>query len=61
MTWDKFVWLLLDNADKYFLIAAPVFAIFYIILKKRISYKKIQAKFPKLKDYIREIFFQHFQ
>jgi lathosterol oxidase len=57
MTWDKFVWLLLDNADKYFLIAAPVFLIFYVLLKKRISYKKIQLKFPKLKDYAREIIF----
>jgi Delta7-sterol 5-desaturase len=57
MTWDKFVWLLLDNANKYFLIAAPVFLIFYVFLKKRISYKKIQLKFPKLKDYAREIIF----
>ncbi len=57
MTWDKFIWLVLDNADKYFLIAGPVFLIFYVLLKKRIFYKKIQAKFPKLKDYGREIFF----
>jgi len=57
MTWDKFLWLLLDNADKYFLIAAPVFLIFYVLLKKKIFYKKIQARFPKLKDYAREIFF----
>jgi len=57
MTWDKFLWLLLDNADKYFLIAAPVFLIFYVLLKKKILYKKIQARFPKLKDYAREIFF----
>jgi Delta7-sterol 5-desaturase len=57
MTWDKLVWLLFDNANKYFLIAAPVFLIFYVFLKKRISYKKIQLKFPKLKDYAREIIF----
>ena len=57
MTWDKFVWLLLDNADKYFLIAGPVFLIFYIFLKKKIRYKKIQPNFPKNKDYIREVFF----
>jgi sterol desaturase/sphingolipid hydroxylase (fatty acid hydroxylase superfamily) len=48
---------LLDNADKYFLIAGPVFLLFYILLRKRIDYKKIQLKFPKLKDYKREIFF----
>ncbi len=57
MTWDQFVWLLLDNANKYFLIAGPAFLLFYVLLKKRVSYKKIQAKFPKLKDYIREISF----
>ena len=30
MNWEQFTWLLLDNADKYFLIAGPVFFIFYI-------------------------------
>lgn len=57
MNWDKFVWVLLDNADKYFLIAGPAFFIFYVFLKKKISYKKIQQAFPKKKDYWREIFF----
>lgn len=57
MNWQKFTWLLLDNADKYFLIAGPVFLIFYILLRKKISYKKIQQSFPKRKDYGREIFF----
>ena len=60
MTWDKFVWLLLDNADKYFLMATPFFLIFYVILKKRIAHKKIQLKFPQLKDYAREIIFSTF-
>lgn len=55
MTPDKFIWLLLDNADKYFLIAGPAFLIFYVFLRKRIFYKKIQLRFPKYKDYIREI------
>jgi sterol desaturase/sphingolipid hydroxylase (fatty acid hydroxylase superfamily) len=57
MNWEKFTWLLLDNADKYFLIAAPAFLIFYVFLKKKISYKKIQQRFPKISDYGREIFF----
>jgi Delta7-sterol 5-desaturase len=57
MNWAKFTWLLLDNADKYFLIAGPAFFIFYIFLKKKIRYKKIQYRFPKVKDYGREIFF----
>lgn len=55
MTWDKFTWLLLDNADKYFLIAGPAFLIFYVFLKKIVFYKKIQKRIPKIKDYLREI------
>jgi len=57
MNWGKFTWLLLDNADKYFLIASPVFLIFYVLLRRKITYKKIQQGFPKSKDYGREIFF----
>jgi len=57
MTWDKFVFLLLDNAVKYFFIALPFFLVYYVFFRKRLSYKKIQAKFPKLKDYIRELGF----
>jgi Delta7-sterol 5-desaturase len=57
MNWEQFSWLLLDNASKYFLIAGPAFLIFYLLLKKRLAYKKIQQRFPKLKDYRREIFF----
>jgi sterol desaturase/sphingolipid hydroxylase (fatty acid hydroxylase superfamily) len=57
MDWQKFTWLLLDNADKYFLIAGPAFLVFYILLKNKIRYKKIQQGFPGKKDYWREIFF----
>lgn len=57
MSWENLTWLLLDNADKYFLIASPVFLIFYIFLRKKITYRKIQQRFPKIKDYGREIFF----
>jgi len=57
MNWKQFVWLLLDNADKYFLIAGPAFLIFYVFLRRKINYKKIQKSFPRKKDYWREIFF----
>lgn len=57
MDWQTFTWLLLDNADKYFLIAGPAFVIFYVFLRKKIAYKKIQANFPKRSHYLREIFF----
>jgi lathosterol oxidase len=57
MNWEKFTWLLLDNADKYFLIAGPAFLTYYLFLRNRISYKKIQQRFPKKQDYLREIFY----
>ena len=57
MSWDKFVFLLLDNAVKYFFISLPFFLVYYVFFRKRLSYKKIQARFPKLKDYARELGF----
>lgn len=57
MNWKIFTWLLLDNATKYFLIAGPFFILFYVILKKKIRYRKIQTSFPAISDYTREIFF----
>jgi Delta7-sterol 5-desaturase len=57
MTWDKFVLLLLDNAVKYFFISLPFFLVFYVFFRKKLSYKKIQLKYPKLKDYGRELGF----
>jgi Delta7-sterol 5-desaturase len=57
MTWDKFVFLLIDNALKYFFISLPFFLVFYVILKKKLAHKKIQEKFPTIKDYARELGF----
>jgi lathosterol oxidase len=57
MNWERFTRLLLNVADKYFFIATPAFLLFYIFLKKKLTYKKIQQRFPKWKDYGREIFF----
>ena len=57
MNWEKFIFVLLSVADKYFFIAAPAFLLFYVLLRRRVSFKKIQLRFPKLKDYRREIIF----
>jgi Delta7-sterol 5-desaturase len=54
---DKIIRQLLDVAYKYFFIATPVFLIFYVLLKKSMLHKKIQLKFPNVKDYAREIGF----
>jgi Delta7-sterol 5-desaturase len=57
MDWSKIIGILLENARNYFLTAGIAFTIFYIILRKRIEFKKIQSKFPQNKDYRREIFY----
>ncbi len=49
--------ILIVNLARYFLVASPFFIMFYILFKKKWAVKKIQAKFPKRKDYYREIFY----
>lgn len=48
---------LVHVADKYYLIGGIAFLFFYWLLRKRIAWKKIQAKFPQGRDYWREIGF----
>jgi lathosterol oxidase len=57
MSYVKFAYLLLDNAVKYFFISLPFFLVYYVLFKKKFSYRKIQEKFPKLNDYARELGF----
>ena len=42
---------------RYFVIAGIFWLVWYIIRRKKISFKKIQLKFPTSKDYQREILF----
>ena len=42
---------------RYFILAGLAFLIFYVLLRKKIAYKKIQIPFPKNSDYRREIFY----
>jgi len=42
---------------RYFVIAGLAFLIWYVILKKKVAFKKIQLRFPTLKDYQREILY----
>ena len=53
-SWQDFLLLI---GLRYFLLAGIFFLIWYIILKRRLSYKKIQPKFPANTDYMREVFF----
>jgi Delta7-sterol 5-desaturase len=57
MDWSKFFRELLNIADKYYVIAGAAFLAYYVLLKKRITWKKIQLKFPGKKDYRREILY----
>jgi Delta7-sterol 5-desaturase len=56
MTWLKYLPVLtLLVAFRYFIIAGAFFFIYYKWLRNRISYRKIQERFPKNADYWREI------
>ncbi len=46
--------------SRYFLVAGTSFLICYVLLSRWISGRKIQARFPKLKDYLREIAYSVF-
>jgi lathosterol oxidase len=53
-TWTDY---LLIVGSRYFILATLAFLVWYVIRKKAIAHKKIQLRFPELKDYQREIFF----
>ncbi len=57
MNWNDVIHILVGNARNYFVIAGIAFIIFYVLLKKKIFFKKIQLRFVRRKDYIREIIF----
>jgi sterol desaturase/sphingolipid hydroxylase (fatty acid hydroxylase superfamily) len=40
---------------RYFLLAGLAFVIWYVLLRKKISFRKIQQRFPKGSDYRREV------
>ena len=55
MHWSNYFFNIERIGTRYFFIAGLSFIIFYLFLRNRISYKKIQPKFPRKKDYLREI------
>lgn len=55
MNWNFFfksIWLI---GGRYFLIAGIAFFLFYVLWRNRFFYKKIQLRFPKNTDYLREM------
>ena len=57
MKWGPFIQELIRIADKYYLIGGIAFLLFYVLFRKRLSWKKIQSKYPQRRDYLREIGF----
>ena len=55
--WADFKNSFMHVSVRYFLFAGVVWLIWYVILKKKLWYKKIQQKLPASKDYRREIFY----
>jgi len=57
MNWNAFF----QNAEligtRYFLLALIGFLLFYVLFRNKWLYKKIQQRFPRNKDYIREILY----
>lgn len=55
MHWSNYFFNIQRIGTRYFLVAGLAFIIFYLLMGNKISYKKIQRKFPGKKDYLREI------
>jgi lathosterol oxidase len=60
MHWADYPDIFRHISTRYFMVAGVAFLFFYILLVPLISFKKIQANFPGLKDYFREITYSFF-
>ena len=48
-------WMIIEKiGSRYFVVAGIAFLIFYVLLRKQLAYKKIQLRFPKNSDFLRE-------
>ena len=57
MNWQLYFKDVLLIGSRYLIIASIAFIICYVVLRRMIASKKIQEKFPQVKDYGREIIF----
>lgn len=57
MNWQLYFRDVLIIGSRYLIIASIAFLIWYVLLRRMNASKKIQAKYPQLKDYAREIGF----
>ena len=54
-TFEFGILIFVANLIRYLFIAGTAFLVFYVIFKKKFLLSKIQQKFPRSKDYFREI------
>ncbi|MBN9296811.1 MAG: sterol desaturase family protein [Filimonas sp.] len=52
---EGFKIVLFSVASRYFIAAGLLWLIYYVLIRKKIAFKKIQLRFPESKDYKREI------
>lgn len=57
MNWSLYFKVVQLIGSRYLAVAAIAFLFFYIILRRKILYRKIQQRLPKTSDYLREIGF----
>jgi sterol desaturase/sphingolipid hydroxylase (fatty acid hydroxylase superfamily) len=57
MNWEAFFRNLQLIGTRYFVLALIAFILFYVLFRNKWLYKKIQQRFPKNKDYAREILY----
>jgi Delta7-sterol 5-desaturase len=57
MNWSLYFRDVAIIGSRYLIIASIAYIIWYVVLKKMIANKKIQQRYPKFKDYAREIGF----
>lgn len=57
MNWEFFFTAFQKISSRYFIVALIAFMLFYVIFRRKYFYLKIQQKFPRNNDYIRELFY----
>lgn len=56
-SFDQFKEVFITVSTRYFIFAGIAWFIWYVLLRKKIQYKKIQKRFPINKDYRRELLY----
>ena len=57
MNWELFFSAFQKISSRYFIVALIGFLLFYVIFRRKYFFLKIQLKFPKNADYLRELFY----